>query len=48
MESFDLSMFLFGLFNGIPWGVILALVVIASVGRRRKNEKTNDDFRNNK
>ena len=48
MENFDLSMFLFGLLNGLPWGVILALIVIASIGRRRKNEKSNEDFRNNK
>jgi heme/copper-type cytochrome/quinol oxidase subunit 2 len=48
MDNFDLSMFLFGLLNGIPWGVILALIVIASCGRRRKNEKNNDNFRNDK
>lgn len=48
MENFDLAMFLFGLLNGIPWGVILALIVIASCGRRRKNEKTNGDSRNDK
>lgn len=48
MENIDLTMFCFGLFNGIPWGMIVAVIAIACCGKRRKNEKTNDDFRNNK
>jgi Ni/Fe-hydrogenase subunit HybB-like protein len=39
MENFDLLTFSFGMINGVPWGVIIALIVIGLMGRSAKDGK---------
>jgi hypothetical protein len=48
MENFDLLTFLFGMANGISWGIIVGIVAIGIVGRKKENETNKSDNKNNR